>query len=143
MKKLILTFSLIAVILISANASKSDLFTYDQNAVNTELSQLTTLENYVYNNEGVTYSQVLESNSAMAITNMNGLSSAFSLGDMDWGAWAWGFCCWPIGLFTVILNKDKDSNSKISYLIGFGCAVVLGIISNIVSYAAYGSLWYY
>ena len=34
---------------------------------------------------------------------------------MDWASFAWGFCCWPVGFFVVVTNKDKDSNQKKSF----------------------------
>jgi hypothetical protein len=56
--------------------------------------------------------------------------NGFSLEDMEWGSFAWGFCCWPIGIFTVLLNDDKGSNHKISYFIGIGTSLVISALSS-------------
>ena len=50
--------------------------------------------------------------------------------DMDWASFAWGFCCWPVGFFVVVTNKDKDSNQKKSFWIGLGTSFVLSLISG-------------
>jgi hypothetical protein len=35
---------------------------------------------------------------------------------MNWKAFAWGFCCWPIGIFTVMLKDSSTREDKISFL---------------------------
>jgi hypothetical protein len=37
---------------------------------------------------------------------------------MNWKAFFWGFCCWPVGLFTVIFKSDSTREDKISFIIG-------------------------
>ena len=115
-------------------ASNADLFELNENIVLNELASLSTLEAYVNYNEGVTFTQLSQTNSNLLITlNLTNLTAAgptgmaFGFEDMQWGSFAWGFCCWPIGIFTVLLNSNKDTNHKISYFIGIGCAVILSI----------------
>ncbi len=54
------------------------------------------------------------------------VAKGWSFSDMEWGPFAWGFCCWPVGLFTVAINDDKSKNEKISYWIGAGTSTVVG-----------------
>ncbi|MDQ3192435.1 MAG: hypothetical protein M3Q58_12650 [Bacteroidota bacterium] len=115
------------------NAS-NNLFDLDYDLVNSELADLTELENYLTQNGVVSLSELTTSNNLILnkvnISNDLSLLSpsgmAFSLEDMEWGSFIWGFCCWPIGLFTVVLNDNKDTNHKISYLIGVGTAFLFG-----------------
>lgn len=59
--------------------------------------------------------------------------SGWSIDDMDWGSFAWGFCCCPIGFFVVAISSNKDSDQKLSYWIGVGVNVVLSAISSIAT----------
>ena len=74
----------------------------------------------------------------MASSDLNNLALSaplgtnFSIEDMDWGAFAWGFCCCPIGFFVVAVNSNKDSNQKLSFWIGWGVSVVLSTISSAI-----------
>ena len=57
----------------------------------------------------------------------------FTIDDMDWGSFAWGFCCCPIGFFVVAINDDKTQEQKTSYWIG----VIAGVVLDVISSAAY------
>jgi hypothetical protein len=126
--KLFLTCIFLSALVNFSFASKSDLFAYDKAGLQTELSDVQQLETYVLSNPGTTISQIQENPEFSPVAkslSANPLSPQFSLDNMDWGAFAWGFCCWPVGFFVVILNKSKDNDSKISYLIGVATAFVL------------------
>lgn len=93
--------------------------------------------------ETLTYQEIVaksELNNTFSLKE--GISSSaaagFAFEDMDWAAFAWGFCCCPVGLFVVALNKDKEQEQKMSYWIGVGTNVVLSTISSIVRVAAAG-----
>lgn len=128
------------------NAS-NNLFDLDYDAVNAELADLTELENYLTENGVVELSELTSTNNAiieklnistdLSLMSPNGM--AFSFEDIEWSSFIWGFCCWPIGIFTVILNDDKDSNHKISYLLGIGTACLI----NVPFYAFRGLYWTY
>lgn len=136
MKKILLT--MIACVLVSgvSFASNTDLFELNESKIQAEFSELNALETYVDMNEHVTIQNIYTENSAL-VAGMNlaynpeGMMghNRFSLEEMEWGSFAWGFCCWPIGVFTVLLNKDKGSNHKISYFIGWGVSAVLGAVT--------------
>lgn len=122
-----------------AQASNTDLFQLDEAAMEAQLHELNEVDKILQRNEGFTIEDIQKQDVLAGITlDVNGMAAPqFGISDMDWGAFAWGFCCWPIGLFTVILNDNKDSDSKISYLIGVGTGVVLGAISYVIRLATY------
>lgn len=124
-------------------ASNADLFEFNENIVLDELASLSTLEDYITHNEGVTFTQLSQTNSNLLIKlNLTNLTAAgptgmaFGFEDMQWDSFAWGFCCWPIGIFTVLLNNNKDTNHKISYFIGCGTSFILSLPSYFF-YAGY------
>tara|TARA_B100000963_G_scaffold241736_1_gene211505 strand:+ start:599 stop:1027 length:429 start_codon:yes stop_codon:yes gene_type:complete len=137
MKK-ISTLLLAFAFIFNVSASNADLFSYDLSEITTELSDLEVVENVIAQNQNSTVEEI-----NTQITNNNFLSSSFGtnynsslalraglIDEMDWGSFAWGFCCWPVGFFVVITNKDKDSNQKKSFWIGLGTSFVLSLISG-------------
>ncbi|MBF69656.1 MAG: hypothetical protein CL837_01755 [Crocinitomicaceae bacterium] len=137
MKK-ISTLLLAFAFIFNVSASNADLFSYDLSEITTELSDLELVENVIAQNQNSTVEEI-----NTQIINNNFLSSSFEtnynsslalraglIDDMDWGSFAWGFCCWPVGFFVVITNKDKDSNQKKSFWIGLGTSFVLSLISG-------------
>tara|TARA_B100001564_G_scaffold184086_1_gene154713 strand:+ start:404 stop:832 length:429 start_codon:yes stop_codon:yes gene_type:complete len=137
MKK-ISTLILAFAFIFNVSASNADLFSYDLSEISTELSDLDIVENIIAQDQNSTVEEI-----NTQITNNNFLSSSFEtsynsslalraglIDDMDWGSFAWGFCCWPIGFFVVITNKDKDSNQKKSFWVGLGTSFVLSLISG-------------
>ena len=143
MKK-ISTLLLAFAFVFNVSASNADLFSYDLSEISTELSDLDVVENVISQNQNSTIEDL-----NTQITNNNFLSSSFDtdyksslalraglMDDMDWGSFAWGFCCWPVGFFVVVTNKDKDSNQKKSFFVGWGISTVLGIISTVLQLAA-------
>jgi len=143
MKKLILAFVACFVFASSSYANNADLFELNEEKINAEFTELNELESYVSMNENVTIHNIYQENASL-VSGMNlsygpeGMMArnGFSLDDMQWGSFAWGFCCWPIGIFTVLLNDEKGNNHKISYFIGIGTAVVLSALSS-PAYIAY------
>jgi len=137
MKKLLLVILACFVFTSLSYATNAGLFELDEEKISAEFTELNELEAYVAMNENVTIHNIYEENAGL-VSGMNlsygpeGMMArnGFSLDDMEWGSFAWGFCCWPIGIFTVLLNNDKGSNHKISYFIGLGTAVVLSAISS-------------
>ena len=142
--KRISTLMFALAFMFNASASNADLFSYDLSEISTELSDLEVVENVITYNQNSTIEEINKK-----IINNNFLSSSFdtdyksslalragSIDDMDWGAFAWGFCCWPVGFFVVVTNKDKESNQKKSYFVGLGISTVLVIISAVLQLAA-------
>jgi len=143
MKK-ISTLLLAFAFIFNVSASNADLFSYDLSEINTELNDLELVENIIDQNQNFSVEEI----NSQIIKN-NFLSSSFEtdynsslalraglMDDMDWGSFAWGFCCWPVGFFVVITNKDKEQNQKKSYWVGLGTSAVLSIISQLLALAA-------
>jgi hypothetical protein len=135
-------FAFFALLFLSASvsfASEGDYFKVEKSSILDEMSTLSQMEDYVVAHEGTTVSDLLASpqfQNSEALSTIP-FSPQFDFDSMDWGAFAWGFCCWPIGIFTVLLNNNKDSDSKISYFIGILTAVVI----SAPSYFWYGRRW--
>jgi hypothetical protein len=137
MKK-ISTLLLAFAFIFNVSASNADIFSYDLSEISTELSDLDVVENVIAQNQNSTVeeinTQIIKNNflSSSFETNYNS-SLALRAGlidEMDWKSFAWGFCCWPIGFFVVVTNKDKDSSQKKSYWIGLGTSLVFSLISG-------------
>lgn len=133
MKKLLtLAFSLMLGVSAYANVSAND-FSYDATAFETEMVGLNQLEQDV-NMHGFTLSAVEASDKwSTQLAGLGLQQASWSINDMDWGSFAWGFCCWPIGFFVVAINSNKSNDQKLSFWIGTGVSVVLSAISTLAS----------
>lgn len=130
-------FILLCVVAFSTTlfAGNASHFSYDKEAINSEFANLTQVENFVKSNANITLSEI-KTNSEMYGLNTNNLvaSSASSsfFDDMDWGAFAWGCLCCPIGLFVVVLDKDSTPEQKSSFWKGVLVSVGVNTIYNII-----------
>jgi len=143
--KRISTLMFALAFMFNASASNADLFSYDLSEISTELSDLEVVENVITYNQNSTIEEINKK-----IINNNFLSSsfdtnynsslmsrnAFTLDDMDWGAYAWGLLCCPVGFFVVVTNKDKEKAQKTSFFVGWLTAVIINSITYIVAFAA-------
>ena len=109
--------------------------------ITNEIAPLNELEAFVNQNGGISFSAILEKEDNILIpldlVDMEAsslLAPEFRIEDMDWGSFAWGFCCCPIGFFTVAVNSSKSQNEKLSYWIGVGVNTILSVISNTIYY---------
>lgn len=128
MKKIYLLFLLPLFLLSSSlHAGNHEFFSYDEERVKEVTAEMTALESHLLENGTLSAKDMMAEQNLVLALNPGGL--AFTFDDMQWDSFAWGFCCWPIGIFTVLLNEDKDKNHKISYFIGWGTSIVLGSIS--------------
>ena len=125
-------------------AGNSDLFTYNGDELLTEFLDLQTLETMVIASQNLTIADFEQIDvdwlNRIDFENMKTTSpiqAAFDIDDMEWGAFAWGFCCSPIGFFTVAISDDKSNNEKLSYWIGVVVSSILGSISAIASPNSY------
>ncbi len=128
----------------SAFASNSTLFSYDKQQLQDQFEVVDQLEAFVAESNGMTYEEVTVANVTLAqmlqtdnVSANAPMNPMFSVDDMDWGSFAWGFCCWPVGFFVVAINSNKTSDQKLSYWIGLGVSVILSTISNVIYYTAY------
>ena len=137
MKKISILVLALAFI-VNARASNADLFSYDLSEINTELSDLEVVENVIIQNQNSTIYEInrkiINNNFLSSSFNTNYKSSlfarnAFTMEDVDWGAFAWGLLCCPVGFFVVVTNKDKEKSQKSSFFIGWATAVIVELIT--------------
>jgi len=98
-------------------ASNSDLFSYDEQKINSELAEVSSLENFLWENQGVTYSELLSVNPVGAkALNFEGNSFMINgYGDPPLGmpSFLWGFCFGAAGMLVVYLvTEDHDETMK-------------------------------
>jgi hypothetical protein len=134
MKKFLLVAALtFAAYVNNSFASTADLFAYDESNVSTQLTETTQIENYVTSNSDVTLSEMQSDEkltTTLNLANFNANAASFTFDDINWKAFAWGFCCWPIGLFTVVFKSSSTREDKISFFIGWGTIVVLNLVGG-------------
>lgn len=138
MKQLSLLLTFLVVSVFATQASNADLFSYDEAAITEEFSDLTALEGYVMTNQEVTFNDLVVSDQLASFNLdeniLSGVASPmFGFEDIDWGSFAWGFCCWPIGLFVVVFNSNKDSDQKLSFWIGLGVSWAMSLIGGLAA----------
>lgn len=123
-----------------SNANNAELFSYDKNAVNVELSDLQTLEEFVNSNPGVTLAD-LKLNNNQLVSNLN--ISANSFGGLLAGiepplgvpSFAWGCVFGVAGVAVVYFVADDKEETKKAFK---GC--VVGTLTWTVFYVIYVAL---
>lgn len=129
MKKLL--FFVFAIFALNSYAGNASLFDLNENALEAEFSELSTLEAAVVADPTMTVeaaqaqdlvSEALET--APALPAEGGFA-------FDWGGFLWGFLCCPVGFFVVAIGSSKSSDAKTSYWIGVLASVVLSSISSV------------
>lgn len=131
MKKL---FTLSLALLIGSTVFakvQADDFAFDSQAFEIEMAALNQLELEVQQNNWSMSDLAADDQLTSTFGNLNLQHASFSVDNMDWNSFAWGFCCWPIGFFVVAINDNKSSDQKLSFWIGMGVNVVLGAISAV------------
>lgn len=144
MKKLLFLSTLVLCLTsMQAFAGKGELFDVDDAAIEQQFSDLNQLEQYVENHDDLTWTEMQENHTDFLataeitdLTLSRPLGTAWTIDDMDWGAFAWGFCCCPIGFFVVAVNSNKDANQKTSFWIGVAVSTILSAISSAFSTAS-------
>lgn len=136
-------FLTIAFFLLMASSSSfainADLFQIDDQAIQTELSELTQLESLVAANPALTFNEISSSLDFELESNSYALmASKFTLDDMEWIPFLWGFLCCPVGLFVVVTNDSSTKDEKTSYWIGVAANVLISGITNAIIYAGSG-----
>ena len=146
MKKITLILSL-CFLAFAIETKANDDFSYDLNEINSELTELNQVEEIILENKNksiVYLNQEISENLSYGTKFIeynkihSPMQQQFSMDEMDWGSFAWGFCCCPIGFFTVAISKEKDSAQKASYWIGVGVSTVFSLISSAITAASGG-----
>eukprot|EP00657_Telonema_sp_P-1_P000306 TRINITY_DN1056_c0_g1_i1.p1 TRINITY_DN1056_c0_g1~~TRINITY_DN1056_c0_g1_i1.p1 ORF type:complete len:198 (+),score=29.35 TRINITY_DN1056_c0_g1_i1:183-776(+) len=139
MKLRLLTLFLVLGTSLTSFASTADLFAFNEDAIEVEFSEISAFETFVLENNGMTYTDMQAAGALSQFSldfNTFDASAApmFGFEDVDWTSFLWGFCCFPcgaiIGVFTVLLNDNKDSDSRMSYFIGAGVGLVVSAITG-------------
>ena len=137
MKKIFYLFSLLALPLFGISATND--FSYDKNQLSSQFSNLEQVSIFVEQNN-VTYSELSKNplfEGNLDLTNHISVKPNLKFEEIDWGAFAWGFCCYPIGIFTVLINDKKDQKSKESFWAGVGTSIIVSTASYIGLYTYY------
>jgi len=124
MKKIILLASLALMIAGTSMAGQAGLFSYNQEAVEVEMNDLTSLENFVLENPGVSLSDMIASENEL-VADMAHSSSFYGFDLMNEkalgiGGFLWGCCLGPVGVLVVWLVADDPAETKKSII---GCIV--------------------
>ena len=116
------------------------LFSYNADELQNEFSDLQSLETMVIANQNLTIADFEQMDidwlSRIDLENMKTTSpvqAMFGIEDMEWGAFALGFCCSPIGFFLVAISDERSNNEKLSYWIGVVINSLLSTIAVITS----------
>jgi len=147
MKKILLAFTILfSLIGNKVSATDADLFAMNEDQVSASLSQATEIENYVIAHENLTLTSLqTESQSNLNLKNVVSNFRSFTFDSMDWQAFLWGFCCFPIGAaigaFIILLDDNSSDDTKKSYLIGAAIGFVFS--SGLWRVSIYnGWFWY-
>ena len=111
-------------------AGSADLFNYDAKAVQSELSALNAVDQFVEQND-ITYSQMLQMNNPMASELSYGSTGAFGIQMLEPVAgipsFVWGFCAGVAGIAVVyFVTEDNDETKKAAYGCIAGTAAYVG-----------------
>ena len=143
MKKLFILLFFVSTTILSFGGNAA-LFSYNADELQNEFSDLQSLETMLIANQNLTIADFEQMDidwlSRIDLENMKTASpiqAMFGIEDMDWTAFAWGFCCCPIGFFTIAIKDDKSNEEKISFWIGVAVNFVLGALSGASSGFAY------
>jgi hypothetical protein len=134
MKLTTILFSLLLPCLSFAN----NLYDFDEKALDAEFAELTAFEEKIIASDFSTeiVSEIKEKSFIeLAASEPISVDQSNEL-YMDWGSFAWGFCCCPVGFFVVAVSNQADHDMKTSYWIGVGANVVLGAITGGVGVSA-------
>ena len=130
-KRIAISMFFAVALLSQVKANDADLFRYDKSAVQTAVSELTTLENYVAQNQSLGLTELVRTGSLM----VNGLmltSSPFSAagGDAPLGipSFLWGCVFGVVGLLIVYIATDKDKEQVKKALWGCVTSTVVGVL---------------
>ncbi len=121
-------------------AGTADLFSYDEGKIKSELTVVNTLENYLLQNEEVTYTDLMAGNNPFASVLNFGSEGfmGFSSFEPPLGipSFLWGFCFGPMGMLVVYLvSEDSDETMKSLW----GC-VAGTVIGTVIYFAAFATV---
>lgn len=123
--------------------STEKLFTYDEQAISAEFQELTQLEHYVLENEGITITEMIEKNHPLVFHNsLNLNSTCSSTFSDDVPAFCCGCCLGPVGVALVYLATDGDVSEVSESIIGCMVPVAISVVAAIFEEAWLWVEWY-
>jgi hypothetical protein len=131
MKKitLLLVFSLASHFLFAKNE-----FIIDYKKVDKEFLNLSVLETNIEKGIIVAGENKLASDTTDYFHKQKSIdNNKFTFEKMDWGSFAWGFCCWPVGHFVVLTDNDVTVEKQKSFIYGHVAIRVVGLALTIYS----------
>jgi hypothetical protein len=124
MKKLLMFLSFALFIAGSSMAGQAELFAYNQDALEVEMADLTSLEKFVVENPGVSLSDLIASENKLVsgIANTNAFFGMESMNErvLGIGGFWWGCCLGPVGILVVWLAADDPGETRSSII---GCII--------------------
>jgi hypothetical protein len=127
-----------AVIGFGANAS-NNLFDVDYAEVTNALTEVTALEQFVLENEGVSYAEIAENNGILIsnITDGTTVSAGLQDGPLGIPSFVWGCVLGWVGILIVYFIEEDSDETKKSF---YGC-LVNGAVGVILYIVAFGAFW--
>lgn len=124
MKRFFLFAGLALMLSGSALAGEADLFSYDQKALETEMADLTAIEDFVAAHPGISLSEMMAADQEL-VAGMTGSQAFYGLQSMTEkvlgiGGFWWGCCLGPVGVLVVWLGADDSAETRSSII---GCVV--------------------
>ena len=113
MRKILFLYGLLSIITLQLKADGSDLFDVNEDQIQAEMNDLILLEQFILQNDGVTYHQLQIDNSDL-ITNItpdhSAVSSALGIHSpmSDVTGFLWGLCLGPFGVLIAWLIDEDD-----------------------------------
>ena len=142
MKKIILTLCADLFVTLLASANNADLFKYDANQVNQEMTQLQAIEDYVAANPDMTLSGMQAENNAL-VSHLNlssgdfgGIGSLSGEPALGIPSFLWGCVFGVVGVAIVYFVSEDSDETKKAFL---GC--VVSAAAWILFYVLYAVWW--
>lgn len=134
MKKLFLSLCIAVSALSLVKANDAELFSYDRNALETAISAISAVENFVAQNPEISVNDLAKTGNLLVngfemATNPFGLSGEPALGIPSF---LWGCVLGWVGLLVVFIVTDNDKEQVKKALFGCLTSGVVGIIIYII-----------
>ncbi len=142
MKRLILWTYLISFAIALPTQAAEDMFAYDEEKVEQSLQELSDLDAYVEAHEGTRLTTILSQRELKSRFKVNYYAASDALqydsfndwiNEMDWGSFAWGFCCGPCGVGIVLLSDSTNDQVRSS---------LLGLVTGIFVWGVSYGFWF-
>jgi hypothetical protein len=131
MKRILFLFVLLSAVSSQVFAGSGDLFSYDKDKINAEMTQLTALEDMVSQSQDLTYDDLLAANNPLvADLNMgyDAMLAAMGANMPVLPAFWWGCILGPVGILLVyVIEEDRDQTMSALWgcVIGYGASAVI------------------